>query len=58
MGHGVENHTVGVDMSETTIGTSHHLKKKLIEIKTHPDQNYEDVIWDLINGHIRPYEKK
>jgi len=36
-------------MSETTIGISRKLRKELIEIKAHPRETYEEVIWRLID---------
>jgi len=35
-------------MSETTIGLSSKLKKRLIRLKKHKKESYEDVIWRLV----------
>ena len=36
----------------TTIQVSEKLKKKLEEMKIHPKESYEDVIWDLIEDRM------
>jgi hypothetical protein len=38
----------GDSMSETTIGLSSKLKKRLIKLKKHEKESYEDVIWRLV----------
>lgn len=40
------------------MAASKELLKKLYKLKTHKRQSHEDVVWDLINGHNRPYVKK
>lgn len=44
--------------TKSTIGATPELKEELNSIKTHRRQTYEDVVWDLIRGKIRPYNKK
>ncbi len=36
----------------TTIQISNELKRKLEEMKIHPKERYEDVIWDMIEDRM------
>lgn len=44
--------------TKSTIAATPELKKRLLEVRSHRRATFEDTIWDLIEGKIRPYNKK